>query len=86
MALHDTRADEIVRRIGRHRTPLEDFVMGQVHDGIRIPDDDPFVIDETIAQKWLRRDPRCKPLLRRLVEGDGNRPLQPVARSENFSF
>ena len=45
--------------------------MGQVHDGIRIPVDDPFVIDETIAREWLKRDPRCKPLLRRLVEGAG---------------
>jgi hypothetical protein len=67
--LHDTRPDEIVRRIVLHSTSLEDFVMGQVHEGIRIPVDDPFVIDESIAEEWLRRDPRCKPLLRRLVEG-----------------
>ena len=69
--LHDTRADEIVRRIGLHSTSLEDFVMGQIHEGIRIPVGDPFVIDETIAREWLKRDPRCKPLLRRLVEGEG---------------
>lgn len=69
--LHDTRADEIVRRISLHSTTLEDFVMGQVHDGIRIPEDDPFVIDESIAEEWMKRDPRCKPLLRRLVEGEG---------------
>ena len=43
--------------------------MGQVHDGIRIPEDDPFVISESVAQEWMRRDPRCKPLLRRVVSG-----------------
>jgi SAM-dependent methyltransferase len=69
--LHDTRAEEIVRRIGLHSTSLEDFVMGRVYDGIRIPEDDPLVISESISQEWLRRDPRCKPLLRRLVEGRG---------------
>ena len=27
------------------------------------------------AREWLRRDPRCKPLLRRLVDGRRNRSL-----------
>jgi hypothetical protein len=43
--------------------------MGQVHPGIRIPEDDPFVIGEVPAQEWLRRDPRCKSLLRRPIAG-----------------
>jgi hypothetical protein len=69
--LHDTRAEEIVRRIGLHGTSLEDFVMGRVYEGIRIPEDDPFMISESVAEEWLGRDPRCKPLLRRLAGGEG---------------
>lgn len=69
--LHDTRSEEIVRKVSLHSTPLENFVMGQVHAGIPVPEDDPFVIQENIAREWLRRDPRCKPLLRRLVTGAG---------------
>ena len=45
--------------------------MGQAHAGIPIPEEDPFIIDECLAREWLRRDPRCRPLLRRLVEGAG---------------
>jgi hypothetical protein len=70
-ALRDTRADEVLRTVSRHTTPLEDVVMGQLHTGIRIPEDDPFVIDEKLTREWLRRDPRCKPLLRWLVDGAG---------------
>jgi hypothetical protein len=69
--LRDTRADEIVRRMSLHSTSLGDFVMGQVHTGIPVPDDDPFIIDESLAREWLRRDPRCRPLLRGLVTGAG---------------
>jgi hypothetical protein len=69
--LRDTRAGEIVRKVSLHSTSLEDFVLGQVHPGIPVTDDDPFVIKENLAREWLRRDPRCKPLLRRLVTGAG---------------
>ncbi len=65
----DTRAEEIVRGVSLRGTPLEDFVMGQVHTGIPVPEDDPFVIGEIPAREWLKRDPQCRPLLRRLVSG-----------------
>jgi hypothetical protein len=68
-ALHDTRAEAVLRTVSRHTTPLEEVVMGQLHTGIRIQEDDPFVIDEQRAREWLRRDPRCKSLLRRVVSG-----------------
>jgi hypothetical protein len=67
--LRDTRVEEIIRKVSRHSTTLGDFVMGQVCAGMSIPEDDPFVIDESLAREWLRRDPRCRPLLRRLVRG-----------------
>jgi len=70
-ALRDTRADEILRKVNRHSTPLEDVVMGQIYAGIRIAEDDPFVIDEALAREWIRRDPRCKHLLRPIIAGNG---------------
>jgi hypothetical protein len=69
-ALRDTRAESVLRKISLHGTPLAEFVMGQVHSGIPVPEDDPLVIDDALARDWLRRDPRCKALLRRLVTGD----------------
>jgi len=69
--LRDMRGEEILRKVSRHSTPLEEFVMGQVHAGISIAVDDPLVIDEVIAHDWLRRDPRCKSLLRKMVAGTG---------------
>jgi hypothetical protein len=38
--------------------------MGQVHPGIPFPVGDPFLIEGDLVRGWLRRDPRCKPLLR----------------------
>lgn len=70
-AFRDTRADEIIRKVCRHSTPLEDVVMGQVHPGIRIPEGSPFLIEEALAREWLRQDPRCKSLLRPIIAGDG---------------
>jgi hypothetical protein len=71
-SLRDTRPDEILRKVNRFSTPLENVVMGEVHDGIRIEKNDPFVIDGTLAREWLRRDPRCKPLLRPIITAGGS--------------
>jgi hypothetical protein len=70
-ALRDTRSEEILRKVDRHSTPLEDVVMGQVHAGIRIAEDSPFVVEEALAREWIRRDPRCKHLLRPIIAGNG---------------
>lgn len=67
--LRDTRADAILRKVSRHSTMLEDFVMGQLHPGLSLAGDDPLIIDEHQAQEWLRRDPQCRPLLRRIIAG-----------------
>jgi adenine-specific DNA-methyltransferase len=68
-ALRDTRAEEVIRKASRHSTPLEEFVMGEVHAGIRIAGDDPRRIDEALAKEWQRKDPRCKPLIRKIIAG-----------------
>lgn len=73
-SLRDTRPDEILRKVNRVSTPLENVVMGEVHNGIRIAGNDPLVIDGILAREWIRRDPRCKPLLRPVITaGDSGR-------------
>lgn len=71
-SLRDTRPDEILRKVNRVSTPLENIVMGEVHNGIRIAENDPFVIDGILAREWIRRDPRCKPLLRPVITAGGS--------------
>jgi hypothetical protein len=65
----DLRASEIFLKVCRHSTPLNELVMGEKHPGHPVPESDPFVIDEALAREWLRRDPRCKPFLRKLIRG-----------------
>ncbi len=67
--LSDTRGRNILENVFRNGAPLDDFVMGQVHAGIRIPEDDPLVIEGVLAREWLWRDRRCKSLLRPLIAG-----------------
>lgn len=67
--LRDTRAAEILRKVNHHSTTLEDFVMGQIHVGIDLNGEDPLIIDELLVREWLRQDPQCKPLLRRVITG-----------------
>lgn len=71
-SLRDTRPDEILRKVNRFSTPLENVVMGEVHNGIRIAENDPFVIDGILAREWIQRDPRCKPLLRPIIKAGGS--------------
>ncbi|NMB78598.1 MAG: hypothetical protein GYA23_05835, partial [Methanomicrobiales archaeon] len=65
--LRDTRREKILAKVRQHGTPLVDVVMGEVHAGIRIADDDPHIIPGTLARVWIRRDSRYKPLLRPLL-------------------
>jgi hypothetical protein len=67
--LRDIRAEKILRKVSCHSMTLEDFVMGQVHRGIKISPNNPLVIDASLGREWLKRDPRCKPLLRGLIAG-----------------
>jgi hypothetical protein len=71
-SLRDTRPDKILRKVNRVGTSLENVVMGEVHEGIRLPGNDPFVIDGSLAREWIRRDPRYKSLLRPVITAGGS--------------
>jgi adenine-specific DNA-methyltransferase len=63
----DTRREEIIRKVHHASIPLGELVMDQIHPGLTIPGNNPFVIEEEQARQWIKKDPRCKPLLRRFV-------------------
>jgi len=68
-ALSDTRTRDLLEKVYRNGATLEDFVMGQVHVGIETGCSELFVIDVQARKNLIKKDPRCKKLLRRLVSG-----------------
>jgi len=68
-ALSDTRTRDLLEKVYRNGAPLEDFVMGQVHVGIETGCSELFVIDAQARKILIKKDPRCKKHLRRLVSG-----------------
>ena len=85
-ALSDTRTRDLLEKVYRNGAPLEDFVMGQVHVGIETRCSELFVIDAQARKNLIKKDPRCKKLLRRLVSGsDIDRyHVDPLGRSIVF--
>lgn len=64
----DNRQEEILRKIRNNSTPLGELVMDQVHPGVAIPENDPFVVDEDMAKEWMRTDPTSIPLIRKVIQ------------------
>jgi hypothetical protein len=67
--LRDTRTEAILRKVHRHSTTLENFVMDQVHHGPSLDKEDPLLIHEPLAKEFLKKDPQCKALFRRVISG-----------------
>ncbi|MDD1699446.1 MAG: hypothetical protein LUQ04_01495, partial [Methanoregula sp.] len=67
--LADTRISNLLQKVNRHGISLYDFVMEQVHAGIETGYDELFVIDDKARKNLIKKDPRCRNLIRRLVSG-----------------
>jgi hypothetical protein len=67
--MRDTRMEDILARVRLRGISLEDLVMGEVHTGVSTGYDSAFVIDRTLAREWIKKDPRCKTLVRPYVTG-----------------
>ncbi len=67
----DTRMQDIIIKTQRSGTPLGEFVMGQVFEGIEIGPDTPFVIDKKVEERLVKDNPGCEPLIRPFVAGKG---------------
>ncbi len=67
--LRDTRAEAILEKVRNAGTPLEAFVMGQVRPARETGPDPAFVIDGRIRKMLIRKDLRCKALIRPVIDG-----------------
>jgi SAM-dependent methyltransferase len=67
-ALRDERADTILAKIQALGTPLEEYVMGEIHYGSDDVPDPAFVIDAGTRRLLIGQDPRCKALIRPIME------------------
>jgi hypothetical protein len=67
--LRDTRRDSLLNKIKRRGTPLEEIVMGPVHEGIAAGYDSLFSIDAETRWQLVKEDPGCKPFIRPVITG-----------------
>jgi len=65
--LRDTRKELLLEKIFQAGTPLGDYILGEIQQGIAI--EPPFVISAEQRKELIRADPRCKSLLRPYVAG-----------------
>jgi hypothetical protein len=63
--LRDTRKEQLLEKISRAGTPLEEYVLGEIRSGIAV--EPAFVINAEQRKELVRADPRCKTLLRPYV-------------------
>jgi hypothetical protein len=64
----DTRKEQLLEKISRAGTPLEEYVLGEIRSGIAV--EPAFVISAARRKELVRADPRCKTLLRPYVAGE----------------
>jgi hypothetical protein len=64
----DTRKEQLLEKISRAGTPLEEYVLGEIRYGIAV--EPAFVISAEQRNELVRADPRCKTLLRPYVAGE----------------
>jgi hypothetical protein len=65
----DTRKDDLLQKIRLRGTPLEETVMDPVHGGIEAARDPLFMIDAATRSQLIKEDPRCKPFIRPVIDG-----------------
>jgi hypothetical protein len=65
--LRDTRKEQLLEKISRAGTPLEEYVLGEIRSGIAV--EPAFVISAEQRKELVCADLCCKPLLRPYVAG-----------------
>ena len=68
-SLRDTRAEAIVTKARQAGTPLEEYVMGELHTGTGCLPLQGLVIDARARKVLVSEDPRCKLFLRPVIAG-----------------
>jgi hypothetical protein len=77
-SLRDTRAEAIVVKARHAGTPLEEYVMGELHPGTRCLPAPGFGIDARARKALVSADPRCKTFLRPVIDGAAIGRYEPV--------
>jgi hypothetical protein len=67
----DTRGEDIIVKMRKSGIPLEEFVMGQVYEGIEIGSDKPFLINKKVKEQLVGENPECESLIRPFITGKG---------------
>jgi adenine-specific DNA-methyltransferase len=78
-SLRDSRAETILQKARLAGTPLEEYVMGELHPGTGSLPDPEFIIDARTRKALVSADPRCKPFLRPVVDGTEIGRYEPVS-------
>ena len=78
-SLRDTRAEAIVTNVRQAGTPLEEYLMGELHTGTGcLPAPGPAV-DARVRKALISADPRCKSFLRPVIEGPAIGRYEPAS-------
>jgi TaqI-like C-terminal specificity domain len=67
----DTRGEDVIIKMRKSGIPLEEFVMGQVYEGIEIGSDKPLIINKKVKEQLVGENPACESLIRPFVTGKG---------------
>jgi hypothetical protein len=67
----DTRREDIIIKMRKSGIPLEEFVMGQVYEGIEIGSDKPLMINKKVKEQLVGENPEWESLIRPFVTGKG---------------
>jgi hypothetical protein len=81
--LSDKRTENLLKKLQSRGTPLEEYVMGAVHYGIKTGQNKAFVIDECTKKKLIEEDPKSAGLIKRFLAGKDIKRYHPV-KSEKF--
>jgi adenine-specific DNA-methyltransferase len=78
-ALRDERADMILAKVRAAGTPLEEYAMGDITRQNDLPPDPAVLIDAVTRSMLIDRDPRCRALLRPVMDAAAIRRYGPAA-------
>jgi hypothetical protein len=75
--LDDKRTEELLKKLKRMGTPLEEYTMGAIYNGITTGQNQAFVIDDKTNTKLIEEDQRSEELIKPFVTENDIRRYQP---------
>jgi hypothetical protein len=69
--LSDTRVQDLVRKVQKAGTPLGEYVMGALYQGIRVGNCSALIIDEETKKRLIEENPESAVIIRPFLSGEG---------------